>query len=84
MVPDDHKAPGHTSEAAAAARLIRIADVRSRAAEQEGRATHMSTPSAREKPTKVKVDDEGAQMASLQVWKRKAAQKRSSCVSRSV
>ena len=57
-MPDDHEAPGHTSEAAAAARLIRIADVRSGTAEQDG-ATHKSTSSAREKPTKVNVDDEG-------------------------
>ena len=58
-MPDDHEAPGHTSEAAAAARLIRIADVRSRAAEQEDGATDKSTSSARKKPPKVNVDDEG-------------------------
>ena len=58
-MPDDHEAPGHTSEAAAAARLVRIADVRSGTAEQEDGATHKSTSSAREKPTKVNVDDEG-------------------------
>ena len=57
MVPDNHEALGHTSEAAAAAR--RIADVRSGTAEQEDGATHKSTSSAREKPTKVNVDDEG-------------------------
>ena len=59
MVPNDHEAPGHTSEAAAAARLIRIADLRSGTAEQEDGATHKSTSAAREKPTKVNVDDEG-------------------------
>ena len=58
-MPDDHEALGHTSEAAAAARLIRIADVRSDTAEQEDGAIHKSTSSAREKPTKVNVDDEG-------------------------
>ena len=58
-MPDDHEAPGHTSAAAAAARLMRIADVRSGTAEQEDGATHISTSSAREKPTKVNVDDEG-------------------------
>ena len=58
-MPDDHEALGHTSEAAADARLIRIADVRSETAEQEDGAIHRSTSSAREKPTKVNVDDEG-------------------------
>ena len=58
-VPADHEAPSHTSEAAAAARLIRIADVRSGTAEQEDGAIHKSTSSAREKLTKVNVDDEG-------------------------
>ena len=57
-VPDDHEAPGHTSEAAAAARLVRIADVRSETAEQEDGAMHKRTSSAREKPTKVNVDDD--------------------------
>ena len=56
-MPDDHDALGHTSEAAAAARPIRIADVRS--AEQEDGAIHKSTSSAPWKPTKVNVDDEG-------------------------
>ena len=45
--------------------LTRIADVRSGTAEQEDGATHKSTSSAREKPTKVNVDDEEAQMASV-------------------
>ena len=69
MVPDEHEAPGHTSEAAAAARLLRIADVLSGTAEQQDDdATHKSASSAREKPT-------GAQMELHQVWKRNAAQK---------
>ena len=54
-----YAAPGHMSDAAAAARLRRIADVRSETAEQEDGAIHKSTSSAREKPTKVNVDDEG-------------------------
>ena len=58
-MPDDHEALGHTSEAAPAARLIRIADVRSETAEQEDGAIHKGTSSTREKPTKVNVDDEG-------------------------
>ena len=57
-MPDNHEALGHTSEAAAAVRLIRIADVRSGTAEQEDGAIHKSTLSARGKPTKVNVDDE--------------------------
>ena len=36
-----------------------FADVRSEIAEQEDGAIHKSTSSAREKPTKVNVDDEG-------------------------
>ena len=56
---DNHEALGHTSEAASAARLIRIADVRSETAEREDGAVQKSTSSAREKPTKVNVDDEG-------------------------
>ena len=58
-VPADHEALDRTSEAAAAARLIRIEDVRFGTAEQEDGAIHKSTSSAREKPTKVNVDDEG-------------------------
>ena len=58
-VPADHEATGHTGEAAVAARLSRIADVRSGTAEQEDGAIHESTSSAREKPTKVNLDDEG-------------------------
>ena len=58
-VPADHEATGHTGEAAVAARLLRIADVRSGTAEQEDGAIHESTSSAREKPTKVNLDDEG-------------------------
>ena len=79
--PADHEALGHTSEAAAAARLIRIEDVRSGTAEQEDGAIHRSTSSAREKPTKVNVDDEGR---SGVAWERKAAQKRSACATRFV
>ena len=56
-MPDDHEALRHTSEAAA--RLTRIANVRSEPAEQEHGARHKSASSAREKPTKVNVDDEG-------------------------
>ena len=66
-VPDD-EAPGHTSEAAAASRLIRIADVRSGTDEQEDGATHKGTSSAREKPTKVNVDDEGRSGVREQKW----------------
>ena len=58
-MPADHEAPGHTCEAAEAARLLQIADVRSGTAEQEDGAIHKSTSSVREKPTKVNVDDEG-------------------------
>ena len=58
-VPGDHEALGHTSEAAAAVRLIRIADVRSGTVEQEDGVIHKSNLSARGKPTKVDVDDEG-------------------------
>ena len=88
--PMTTRALGHTSEAAAGARLLRIADVRSETAEQEDGAIHKSTSSAREKPTKVNVDDEGrsgfrsANGHTHQVWKRKAAQKRSACATRLV
>ena len=58
-MPDDHEALGHTSVAAVAARLSRVADVRYEVAEQEDGAIHKSTSSAREKPTKVIVDDAG-------------------------
>ena len=89
-VPADHEAPGHTSQAAVAARFMRIADVRSGTAEQEDGAIHKSTSSAREKPTKVNVDDEGrsgvksANGLTAGVWNRKAAQKRSACATRFV
>ena len=88
-MPDDHEALGHTSEAAAAARLIRIADVRSGAAEQEDGAIHQSTSSALEKPTKVNVDDEvrsGVKSGNglTPGAKREAAQKRSACGTRFV
>ena len=42
--PADHEALSHTSEAAAAARLIRTADVRSETAEQEDGAIHKVLP----------------------------------------
>ena len=79
-VPADHEALGHTSEAA-----------ESQACDLELRnrrmAPNKSASSAREKPTKVKVDDEGrsgvrSAKVSHQVWERKVAQKRSACATR--
>ena len=67
----------------------RITDVRFGTAEQEDGAIHKSTSSAREKPTKVNVDDEGrsgirSANGLTQGVERKGAQKRSACVTRSV
>ena len=88
-MPADHEALGHTSKAAAAARLIRIADVRSETAEQEDGTIHKSTSSAREKPTKVNVHDKGrsgvrSANGLTPVEKREAAQKKSACATRCV